>query len=305
MPDIAAINAQLKEKLLRQTPEAGRRPTAIPGFMLTRRIDANELRNFFYNPMVGITVQGHKRSRIGTEEYEYGEGHCLIAGVDIPSVSYITSATAEKPFLAVSLDLNRGLLAQIVAEFRHLPKCKTFNKPAAVTEADPKVLEAFLRLMNLLEEPEEISLMAPMLIREIHYRLLLGPQGEWLRTVCTLGTRTNQIAEAISWLRHNFKEPLQVEMLATRVGMATSTFHRHFKEVTGISPLQFQKQLRLYEAQHLLLFDGYDVNNAAFAVGYESTTQFIREYKREFGAPPRTDVNRLLTRNNAVATVSA
>lgn len=293
----AMLNEQLKDKVLYWAIKAGRLPTAINGLMVTRREEANELRNFFYNPLVGITLQGSKRSLIGTDEYRYGEGYCMIAGVDIPSASYITDVTSEKPFLAISLDLDRSLAAEIASQLPAFTKPKGINKPVAVAKVDIKVMDAFLRLINLLDEPEEIPIMAPMLIREIHYRLLIGEQGEWLRMVCTLGTNTNKIAQAISWLRHNFKQTLHIEDLAQSVNMATSTFHRHFKETTGISPLQFQKQLRLYEAQRLMLFDKIDVNQAAFAVGYESSTQFIREYKRVFGVPPRQDIIRLTTSN--------
>ena len=280
---IARMNELLKEKVLRWTPEAGRLRTAIDGFMVVRRTYENEIVNLFDIPLIGLTVQGNKHSVMGNQTYQYGEGHCLITGVDMPTSSRILETSPDKPFLAVALTLNRELIAQLAAE----------TSPTQRHSGPHKVVAAFLRLINLLDEPEEIPVMAPLIIREIHHRLLVGPQGEWLRTVCTNGTRTNQIARAISWLRENYKEPLQVEELAGMVNMAISTFHRHFKEVTDSSPLQFQKQLRLYEAKRLMVFAGNDVNNAAHAVGYESSTQFIREYKREFGAPPRRDVTRL------------
>jgi transcriptional regulator GlxA family with amidase domain len=163
----------------------------------------------------------------------------------------------------------------------------------AVAEADPKILSTFLRLIDLLDEPEDIPILAPGIIREIYYRLLKGSQGEWLRRVCTLGTRINQIAEAISWLRTNYRESFEVDMLAKKVNMAISTFHRHFRDVTNSSPLQFQKQLRLYEAQRLMILDNVGVNTAAHRVGYESSTQFIREYKRLFGEPPHRNVTNI------------
>lgn len=291
--DFIQINEEVKEKVLRWTPETGRLPTAIDGFMVVRRTRENEVVQLFDVPLVGITVQGFKHSVIGNESYEYGEGHCLINGIDMPTASRILSISPEKPFLAVALTLNRELIAQLAAETLPAQRHGIHHKAVAVAKVDIKVLAAFLRLINLLDEPEEIPVMAPLFIREIHHRLLAGPQGEWLRAVCTDGTRTNQIARAITWLRENYTEPLHVEALARMVNMATSTFHRHFKDVTNSSPLQFQKQLRLYEAKRLMLLNRHDVNNAAHAVGYESSTQFIREYKREFGAPPRRDVNRM------------
>lgn len=287
------IYQQLRDIVMRLTPSSGRFATSIDGLMVTRREVQDELGNFFYNPMVGITLQGTKCSMIANETYHYGEGNCIIASVDIPSTNYLMQASPEVPFLAISLDLDRALCAEIANNMSSSQQNKVFSQSVAVSEVQPKMLEAFLRLMNLLDEPEDIPIMAPLLIREIHYRLLSGPQGEWLRTVCTIGSRNNQIAEAITWLRQHYKQTLNVDELAQRVNMATSTFYRHFNELTGSSPLQFQKQLRLYEAQRLMLVEKQDVNNAAYEVGYESSTQFIREYKREFGMPPRKDILRL------------
>ncbi len=284
----------LKEKLLRWMPGTGDYPTAIEGLAIHRRDEANQPENCFYKPLVAVIVQGFKRSIIGSREYRYGENHCLVSGVDMPSVNYVTAASPEQPFLAVSLDLDRYLTTQLAAEIP--PSSRLGNcsyKGMAVADVDPDVLDAFLRLAELLEKPEQIPVLAPMIIREIHYRLLIGPQGERLRVVNTLGTQSNQIAKTITWLRDNFKEPLQVDDLARKVNMATSTFHRHFREVTTLSPLQFQKRLRLYEAQRLMLAENEDAVIAALAVGYESPTQFNREYKRLFGEPPHRHVSQL------------
>lgn len=284
----------LKEKLLGWMPGPGRYPTAIEGLTIVRRDAVNQPENCFHRPLVGVIVQGSKRSIIGSEEYRYGENDCLVAGVDLPSVSYITAASAEQPFLGLSLGLDKFLITQLAAEIP--PSSRPGNgsyKGISVARADPGVLDAFLRLAELIEKPEQIQVLAPMIIREIHYRLLIGPQGERLRMVNTLGTQTNQIAKSITWLRDNYKDPLQVDELARKVNMATSTFHRHFREVTTISPLQFQKRLRLYEAQRLMLAENEDAAVAALAVGYESPTQFNREYKRLFGEPPHRHVSQL------------
>jgi AraC-like DNA-binding protein len=284
----------LKEKLLRWMPVPGRYPTAIEGLTIVRRDEVNQPENCFHEPLVGIIVQGFKRSIIGTEEYSYGENDCLIAGVDLPSVSYITVASPEQPFLGLSLSLDKYLITQLAAEIP--PSVKPGNgshKGISVTEVDPDVLDAFLRLVELNEKPEQIRVLAPMIVREIHYRLLIGPQGERLRMINTHGTQTNEIAKTITWLRDNYKEPLQVDELARRVNMATSTFHRHFRQVTTLSPLQFQKRLRLYEAQRLMLAESEDAAMAGLAVGYESPTQFNREYKRLFGEPPHRHVSQL------------
>jgi AraC-like DNA-binding protein len=291
---LARTNNLLKEKLQRWMPESGRYPTAIEGFTISRRDEANQPETCFYKPLVGVIVQGFKRSIIGSEEYRYGESHCLVAGVDMPSVNYVTVASPEQPFLAMSLILDTYLITQLAAEIA--PSSRPGNgsyKGMAVAAVDPDVLDAFLRLVELLEKPEQIPVLAPMIIREIHYRLLIGAQGERLRVVNTLGTQSNQIAKTITWLRDNYKEPLQVDELARKVNMATSTFHRHFREVTTLSPLQFQKRMRLYEAQRLMLAENEDAAIAALAVGYESPTQFNREYKRLFGEPPHRHVSLL------------
>ena len=291
---LIATNEQLKERLLRWLPQPGRVTTSIPGLFLSRRDVTNQAESCFYSPTVGIVVQGFKRSVIGNEEYQYGEGYCMMAGVDMPSVNHITVASPEKPFLALSIKLDRYLVTQLATEVPPNPKGNpgSYNG-VVVSEVTFDILDAFLRLVGLLDTPERIPILAPMIIKEIHYGLLIGPQGGCLRLVSTLGTQTNQIAQAISWLRENYREVLQIEKLASQVNMAESTFHRHFRKVTGLSPLQFQKRLRLYEAQRLMLVEDKDAATAALHVGYESTTQFNREYKRQFGEPPHRDVSRM------------
>ena len=291
---LTRTNNLLKEKLLSRLPEPGLYPTAIEGLMIARHHDSKEIGNCVYKPMVAVVIQGSKHSVIGSKVYRYGENHCLVVGVDIPSANHVIVASSEKPFLAVALDLNKYLITQLAAEIP--PSSRDGNgssKGMAVAEVDPDVLDAFLRIVVLLEKPEQIPVLAPMIIREIHYRLLIGPQGEHLRMVNTLGTQSNQIARSITWLSDNYKEPLQVDELAKKVNMATSTFHRHFRQVTTLSPLQFQKRIRLFEAQRLMLIENEDAAIAGLAVGYESPTQFNREYKRMFGEPPRRHVSQL------------
>lgn len=287
-------NNLLKDKLLHWMAQTGRYPTAIDGLAMSRRNESSQTENCFYSPTVGVVIQGAKRSLIGNEEYRYGENHCLVAGVDMPGITHVTVASPDRPFLAVSLNLDKYLITQLAAEIPPPSRSGSGSyKGVSVSEVDPGVLDAFLRLFNLLERPEQIPILSPLIKKEIHYRLLVGPHGERLRLINTLGTQSNQIARAITWLRENFKQPLQVDALAGKVNMATSTFHRHFRQVTTLSPLQFQKRLRLYEAQRLMLAENRDAGGAALAVGYESVTQFNREYKRQFGEPPRRSVNSL------------
>lgn len=290
-------NGLLKNLLLKRMQRPGKYPTAVDGLSMSRRESDDHVENCFYSPSVGLVVQGSKRSIVGSDEYNYGENQCLVVSVDMPSSFFASGATPERPFLAISLDLDRYLISRLVMELPTVANSESVgenesSKGVAVTDVTPDLLNAFMRLIELLERPEEVAFLAPIVIQEIHYRLLLGPLGNNLRRFSTLGTQSNQIAQAIVWLRDNYKEQLQIEALARRVNMGVSTFHRHFKEVTSLSPLQYHKRLRLYEAQRLMLTEDADAASAGLAVGYESPTQFNREYKRLFGEPPRRDVMR-------------
>lgn len=292
--ELTRTNQLLKEKLLRWMPDPGQYPTRIGGLQMIRREQANQSGTCFGTPTVGLIVQGSKRTRLGSETYVYGENQCCVSGVDMPSSFCAIDATAEHPFLSLALELDKYLIIRLAAG---MPPCtqpdSAASKGVSIVNADPEALNAFLRLVELLDAPDRIPVLAPLIIHEIHYRLLLGPYGESLRKLNTLGTQSNQIAKAISWLRSNYKDPLRVDELAQRVNMATSTFHRHFKEMTSLSPLQYHKQLRLHEAQRLMLTENQDAASACLAVGYESPTQFNREYKRLFGEPPHRDIMRL------------
>lgn len=280
------------KKLTERMALPGDYPTKIEGLSLHRRDEINTLENCFFNPAVSILLQGRKRTIVGNEEYDYGEGQCLVNSLDLPSTNYIYEASPEKPFLVMALNIDRTLAMQLAAEIPPRMKAEyCHEKNICIAEADTDVLDAFFRLLELLDKPEQIPVLAPMIVREIHYRMLIGPQGGFMRMVNTLGSQSNQIARAINWLKNNYREPLQIDELARRVNMATSTFHRHFKQVTTLSPLQYQKRLRLYEAQRLMLVENEYAASACAAVGYESPAQFNREYKRLFGKPPARDVS--------------
>jgi AraC-like DNA-binding protein len=215
----------------------------------------------------------------------------------MPSVNYITAASPEKPFLGMSIHLDKSLIRQLAMEAPPSVFAEGHNdKGVSVAEVEENVLNAFLRLVELLEKPDHREVLAPMILREIHFYLLIGKQGGFLRQLNTPGSLSSQIARAIAWLRENFKDPLKVDELARRVNMSTATLHRHFKRVTTLSPLQFQKRLRLQEAQRLMLAENMDANSASLAVGYESPHHFNREYKRLFGLPPFKDVSSKKTR---------
>ena len=285
-----------EEILLRRLPESGDYPTSVEGFVLHRYNSGDAPKPRFYDPVIIVVVQGRKKVRIGMEDIPCGEHSCFIAGVNMPVSSCVLEASEDKPYLSMSLDLDKSLIASLAAKVPPAAGSRASAATgAAVQEIGPDLLDAFLRLLELADQPDQAQVLGSLVFQEIHYRLLTSPFGYYLRQLNTLGSQSNQINQAIVWLKDNYKEPLHVEELASRLNMATSTFHKHFKEITTLSPLQYQKRLRLSEAQRLMLSGRHDVTQAACAVGYESATQFNREYKRLFGESPRRDVTNMKT----------
>ncbi len=295
MSRLEQTNALLKERMLKWLPEQGRITTIIEGLMLSRSDEISPVQSCFYQPTIAIVAQGAKRSKIGNKEYRYGEHHCMVVGVDMPGVFHITKASLEEPFLSISIKLDKYIITQLLAELP-IETTRRNKSPCAivVSEVPAEILDAFVRLVGLLDNPSKVRVLAPMIIREIHFHLLTELQEDCLRMVSTIGTQANLIAQATSWLREHYAEPLNVEELAERVNMSASAFYRHFRQVTTLSPLQFQKRLRLYEAERLMLLEGKYAGGAALEVGYESESQFNREYKRQFGEPPHRDVSKKL-----------
>lgn len=297
--DFEKSRAALKEILLQRLPKTGNYTTLIDGFALHHHTCGDTPRPRFYDPVIIVVVQGKKWVRIGTEDIPYGEHTCFIAGVNMPVSSCVMEASKDKPFLSMSLKLDKSLIATIAAKIPPPTECVACHPAGAVVQpVGPELLDALLRLLELTEKPDQATVLGDLVYQEIHYRLLTSPFGRQLGTLNTLGSQSNKIAKAITWLRENYNKALHVEELATHLNMATSTFHKHFKEITMVSPLQYQKQLRLTEAQRLMLSDDYDATRAAFAVGYESSTQFNREYKRLFGESPRKDVMKIKRTGN-------
>ena len=283
--------ARLKEIVLRHLPEPGVCPSAVNGLMLARREAAGSAERCFEKPLASIIIQGNKKSVIGTQEYCLHEHQCLVSGVDMPSLSYIVHPTREKPFLSLFIYLDKKILTELIAEMEPEER-PPFREGQSISVADvePEFLEAMLRLAELLDKPKQIAVRAPIIMRELHYLLLIGSQGNVLQGLYTHGSQDNQIIQAIALMKQNIATPLRMDALARQVSMSSSTLHRHFKSITGFSPLQYHKQLRLYEAQRLMLMENERAANAAISVGYESVTQFNREYKRMFGEPPHRDI---------------
>jgi AraC-like DNA-binding protein len=292
LPDaMGRIEGDFREKLLRWAMQDGLYKTSIDGLEILRRDDTQVVENRVCKPRTTVIVQGAKRSIIGTEEYRFGKGSCLVCGVDMPGSSYITAATADEPFLCVTMNLDIELIAKFASEIpKSILSKSREGRGFSLAPAEPEVFDAFFRLISLLDRPERITALAPLVIQEIHYFLLVGTQGDFLRQLSIPRSHNNQIAQAVSWIRNNFAKQLLVDDLAQRFNMSPSTLNRHFKRITTLSPLQYQKKLRLLEAQRLMLSEGLDANSASLAVGYESPYQFNREYKRQFGLPPYRDV---------------
>jgi AraC-like DNA-binding protein len=246
-------------------------------------------------PMLAIVVQGKKGALLGEETYLYGAAQYLVVSVDLPISGFITEATPEKPYLGFKLNLDPNELCDIITNQTKLNTSRKENSVRGffVSNANTSLLDCALRLTKLLDTPEDIPMLAPMIIREIYYRLLMGEQGESVRQIATSGSHMQRIAEVIQLIKADFTQPMRVEELAGQANMSPSSFHHHFKKVTSMSPLQYQKQLKLLEARRLMLTENSNAANAAYQVGYESPSQFNREYSRMFGAPPIKDVERL------------
>ena len=268
--------------------------TAIPALSLRRYEAPTERTSYMHEPSICLVAQGSKRVFLGEDVYVYDAHHFLITSVNLPVVAQVMEASKETPYLGLKLNLDQREIAKMMVD-SNLPLNRTqrSSRAMAVSEVSVPLLSALHRLLDLLDEPEDIPILAPLIQREILYRLLVSDQGPRLRQIAAVGSQSHQIARAIDWLKDNFTEPLRVDDLSAHVRMSTSTFHHHFRALTAMSPLQFQKWLRLHEARRLMFTDHFDAATAAFQVGYESPSQFSREYSRLFGAPPLRDIKSL------------
>jgi len=299
MSDLQMIDAEnlegarkaLAVRIERWTRTTERLVTDIPGLLLRRWESVTEPATYLHEPSICLLTQGAKRVMLKDDVYVYDANTYLITSVGLPVVAQVIEASKEKPYLGLVLQLDQRLIAQLMVE-RDLPQPRKepTRRGMATGEMTSPLLGAFIRLVDLLDAPEDIPILSPLIQREILYRLLVGEQGHRLRQIASAGSHSNQITRAIDWLRSNYTQSLRVDDLAEHAGMSTSTFHHHFRELTAMSPLQYQKWLRLNEARQLMITKRLDAATAAFQVGYESPSQFSREYSRLFGAPPARDI---------------
>jgi AraC-like DNA-binding protein len=266
---------------------------ALPGVAIMASVTTTEPIHHVYEPTLAVIAQGTKRTVLNDKVFEYRAGQYLVVSVDLPITGHVVEASEREPFLAMGLVLKPANIATLLLETA--PGDRTVGEPLglAISSALPELLDPIVRLLRLLDHPKDIFVLAPMLEREILWRLLAGEQGAMVRQIGLADSRLSQISHAIRWIRSHYAETLATEALAGLVGMSVSSFHRHFRAVTSMSPLQYQKRIRLQEARARLLVESADVAAVGFEVGYDSPSQFSREYSRLFGAPPGRDVARL------------
>ncbi len=293
--DLAALAAH-------HIPRTGMVSTAIDRLSLFRADEPTVPLPAVYDASLCIIAQGAKRVSLGGQSLLYDAAHYLLVSVDLPLVGHVIQAERDAPYLCCKIDIDQAVLADLIlAEGARAPKA---DLPAlAVYRSDDDLVDAACRLVRLLNQPDSIAALAPLIEREILYRLLKGPHGPALRYMAVADSHLNQVSRAIAMIRTGFDRPLRIGDIATAAGMSPSSLHEHFKAVTRMTPLEYQKQLRLQEARRLMLSEGTTASGAGFAVGYESPSQFNREYARLFGAPPRRDIEQLQRSGNLLTPV--
>jgi AraC-like DNA-binding protein len=284
---------KLVERIARAIREDGR-VEPLKGLRLHRASSPTEWVHGVSDPAFCVIAQGSKEVFLGDDRYQYDPMHYLLATAELPIVSHVIEASQERPYLSLSVKLDPTLVGSVMVEAGHVsPRSHADVRAINVSPLDASLLDAVVRLVRLLDTPAEASFLMPLITREIVYRLLMGEQGDRLRHIALQGGHTQRIARAIERLRQEFDQPLRIDDIAQELGMSVSSFHHHFKAVTAMSPLQFQKQMRLQEARRLMLGEGLDAASAGYRVGYNDASHFNREYKRLFGLPPLRDVERL------------
>ncbi|ELP2657531.1 AraC family transcriptional regulator [Vibrio parahaemolyticus] len=294
LPSRAFATQKLAKLIDRWAGNANQYDTPISGLRFSRWTTPTPPTSYTHNPSICLIAQGRKRVLLGEESFIYDANHFLISSVDLPIIANIIEASEEQPYLGLIMELDLTEISQLIVDSElAFTQSKEAQKGIAVGELSESLLDAFVRLAELLDEGQNIKILAPIIKREIFYRFLMSEQGTRLHQIVTAGSHSHQIAKAIDWLKNNFVKPLSVGDLASYTGMSKSSFYTHFRSMTSMTPLQFQKKLRLSEARRLMLTENLDAMAATFKVGYESPSQFSREYSRLFGAPPSKDIKSL------------
>jgi len=288
---VIKLRSELARKIADRTQAEGDTQTDVPGLRLYRRSQPSPCNSAAYQPSLVVFVQGQKRINVGKTNYVCDGSNFLLTSIDLPVVSQVTKANEQEPMLGLLLMLEMPMVREILSQQEFSQREESGDtRGMAVGVTSCELLDACIRLVDLLDTPQDIPFLSVLIRREIIYRLLRSPQGKHLRAIATLGEQTNRTAKAVEWLRTNYAKPLRVEELANMARMGVSTLHHQFRSLTAMSPLQYQKQLRLHVARERMLNEGLDAASAAFEVGYESASQFNREYSRFFGIPPMRDV---------------
>ncbi|MGG1597413.1 AraC family transcriptional regulator [Paenibacillus naphthalenovorans] len=285
---------ELVQIIERYSTKDGVHQTAIPSLFFMRDSNATVPRHGVYKPSLCIVVQGAKEVWLAQEHFRYSPTDYLVASVHLPVITQVTEATPDVPYLGFKLEFTANQILEVLrdSEIRVRPR-ENAKRGMFVSRIELPLLDAVIRLARLLDNPKDIPILAPLFTKEILYRVLQGRQGVMLEQIAIEGSSAHQIKDVIEHITNNFDKSFRIEELAEKVNMSVSSLHRHFKEVTAMSPIQYQKQLRLREARRLLLTESADATDVAFRVGYESPSQFSREYSRMFGFPPREDIKRL------------
>jgi AraC-like DNA-binding protein len=301
--NVVEMRSELARKIADRAVAEGDLLTEIPGLRLYRRSTTTACTSAAYEPSLVVFVQGRKRINVGKTIYLCDGSNFLLTSVDLPVVSQVIAATEKVPILGLALKLEMAAVREILSQQEfHLREESADARGMAVGVTSVELLDACSRLVDLLDAPQDIPFLSSLIQREVIYRLLRSPQGKHLRAIATLGEQSHRTAKAVEWVRANYAKPLRVEELASMARMGVSTLHHQFRSLTAMSPLQYQKQLRLHVARERMLNDGLDAASAGFEVGYESASQFNREYRRFFGQPPMRDIKgRLLDGNSAAS----
>jgi len=288
------LRVELARKIASFMGSAEDRTTDIPGVTVHRRTAPTAPCPMTYQPGVTVIAQGRKRVELGPNTFLYDNSRFLLTSVDLPIISRVIEATEDVPCLALSMKLEMPAIRELLGrEEIQVAEAPSGSPAMATGETTVEFLSACCRLVDLLDAPQDIPFLGGMIQREIIYRILRGPEGARLRAIATLGDQSHRTAKAIAWIKANYAKPLRVEDLAQIASMGVSTLHHHFRALTAMSPLQYQKQIRLQAARGLMLLNGLDAASAGFEVGYESASQFNREYSRFFGQPPMRDIRAL------------